>query len=78
MFIVSTYVGSVPVAEHNEKQNLAQSYRNKYQRHIDYIYGYELAYVDDNFSQPFKTQAKIQYTALSSVRSKKVNIAKML
>ena len=55
MFIVSTYVGSVPVAEHNEKQNLAQSYRNKYQRHIDYIYGYELAYVDDNFSQPFKT-----------------------
>ena len=32
-----------------------QSYKNKYQEHVAYSYGYELVCVDDKFSKPFKS-----------------------
>ena len=45
---------STLVPEDNGKQNLNESYRNKYQKHIACSYGYKLVYVDDKFSKPFK------------------------
>ena len=41
--------------EDNGKQNLEESYPNKYQKHIPSSYGYKLVCVDDKFSLPFKT-----------------------
>ena len=38
----------------NGKQNPKESYRNKYQKHIAYSYGYKFVCVDDKFSKPFK------------------------
>ena len=46
---------SILVLENNGKQNLEESYKNKYQKHIACSYGYKLVCVDDNFSNPFKT-----------------------
>ena len=43
------------MSKNNGKQNLEESYTNKYQRHIAYSYGYKLVFVDDKFSKPFKT-----------------------
>ena len=41
--------------EYNGKQNLKESYTNKYQKHIACSYGYKLVCVDDEISSPFKT-----------------------
>ena len=46
---------SILVLENNGKQNLEESYKNKYQKHIACSYDYKLVCVDDNFSNPFKT-----------------------
>ena len=43
------------MSENNGKQNLEESYTNKYQKHIACSYGYKLVCVDDMFSKPFKT-----------------------
>ena len=41
---------SILVPEVNEKQNLGESYKNKYQKHVARIYCYKLVCVDDKFS----------------------------
>ena len=41
--------------EGNRKQNPEECYRNKCQKHISCSYGYKLVYIDDKFSNPFKT-----------------------
>ena len=46
---------TILVPEDNGKQNLEESYRNKYQKHFAWSYGYKLVCVDDKFSKPFKT-----------------------
>ena len=46
---------TILVPEDNGKQNLEESYRNKYQKHLAWSYGYKLVCVDDKFSKPFKT-----------------------
>ena len=54
-FIVYAVFESILVPEYNGKQNPEQSYSNKYQKYIAYIYDYELACVDDKFSRPLNT-----------------------
>ena len=46
---------SILVPEENGKENPNESYTNKYQKHVACSYGYELVYVDDKFSNPFKS-----------------------
>ena len=48
---------SILVPEDNGKQNPKESYMNKYQKHIACSYGYKLAYVEDTFSKPIKTNS---------------------
>ena len=43
------------MSENNGKQNLEESYTNKYQKHIACSYDYKLIYADDKFSKSFKT-----------------------
>ena len=43
------------VPEADGKQNLEESYTNKYQKYIPYSYGYKLPCVNDKFNKPFKT-----------------------
>ena len=43
------------MSENNGKQNLEESFTNKYQNHIACSYDYKLVCVDDKFSKPFKT-----------------------
>ena len=45
---------SILVSEDNGKQNLNESYTNKYKKHVACSYGYKLVYVDDKFGKPFK------------------------
>ena len=45
---------SILVPEDNGKQNLNDSYTNKYQKHVGCRYGDKLVCVDDKFSKPFK------------------------
>ena len=54
-FIIHTDFESILEPENNGKQNIEESYINKYQKHIACSYGYKLVHVDDNFSKPFKT-----------------------
>ena len=46
---------SILVPRNNEKQNLNESYTNKYQKHVVCSYGYKLVYAEDTFSKPFKS-----------------------
>ena len=46
---------SILVPEENGKENPNDSYTNKYQKHVACSYGYELVYVDDKFSNLFKS-----------------------
>ena len=46
---------SILVPEDNGKQNLNESYTNKYQKYVACSYGYKLVCVDDKFSKPFKS-----------------------
>ena len=39
---------NILVPEDNEKQNMNQSYTNKYQKHVACSYDYNLVCVDDN------------------------------
>ena len=41
--------------ENNGKQNLEESYTNKYEKHIACSYCYKLVCIDDRFSNSFKT-----------------------
>ena len=44
---------SILVTEGNGKQNLNESYTNKYQKHVPCTYVYKLGCVDDKFSKNF-------------------------
>ena len=46
---------SILVPEDNRKQNLDESYTNKYKKHVAYNYGYKLISANDQFSKPFKS-----------------------
>ena len=46
---------SILVQEDNGKQNLDESYSNKYQKHIACSYDYKLVCVSENFSKYLKT-----------------------
>ena len=54
-FIFYADFESTLVPGNNEKQNSAESYTSKYQKHIAHSYGYKLVCVDDKFSSPLKT-----------------------
>ena len=41
---------SILVLEDNRKQNLNESYTNKYQKHVVFSYGYKIVCVDDKVS----------------------------
>ena len=45
---------SLLVPEDHGKQDLHESYTNKYQKHIAGSYGHKLVRIDDRFSKPFK------------------------
>ena len=53
--MIYTNFETILVPEDNGKQNLEECYRNKYQKHFAWSYGYKLVCVDDKFSKPFKT-----------------------
>ena len=55
MFIIYADFESILVSENNGKQNLEESYTNKYQKHIACSYDYKLICADDKFSKSFKT-----------------------
>ena len=46
---------SILVLEDNGEQNPNKPYTNKYLKHVDCSYGYNLVCVDDKFSKPFKS-----------------------
>ena len=46
---------SILVQEDNGKQNLDESYSNKYQKHIACSYDYKLVCVNENFNEYLKT-----------------------
>ena len=46
---------SILVPEHNGKQNPNEGQTNKYQKHVGCSYGYKLVYVNDKFSNSFKS-----------------------
>ena len=46
---------NILVPEDNKKQNINESYTNKYQNHVACSYGFKLVCVDDKFSKPFKS-----------------------
>ena len=46
---------SILEPEGNGKQNLEESYTNKYQKRIACSYGYKSVCIDDKFSKSFKT-----------------------
>ena len=54
-FIIYADFESILVSEDNGKPDPEESYKNKYQKHITFSYGYKLVCVDDKFSKPFKT-----------------------
>ena len=53
-FIIYADFESFLVPEDNGKQNLEESYTNKYQKYIACSYGYKSVCVDDKFSKSFK------------------------
>ena len=53
--ITYAYFENILLPENNGMKNPNESYRNKYQKHIAWSYGYELVCVDYKFSKLFKT-----------------------
>ena len=54
-FIIYVDFESTLVPEVNGKENLNESYTNKYQKRIVCSYGYKLVCVDGKLSKPFKS-----------------------
>ena len=50
-FMIYADFESILVPEDNGKQNLNESYTNKYQKYVACSYGYKLVCVDDKFSR---------------------------
>ena len=55
MFMIFADIESILVPENNGKQDPAESYTNKYQKHIACSHGYKLVCVDCEFSKSFKS-----------------------
>ena len=53
-FVIYADFESILVPEDNGRQNLDESYTNKYQKYVC-SYGYKLVYIDDEFSKSFKS-----------------------
>ena len=53
-FMIYSDFQSILVPKNNGRQNPHESYTNKYQIHVGCSFGYELVFVDDKFSKPFK------------------------
>ena len=53
--ITYAYFERILLPENNGMKNPNESYRNKYQKHIAWSYGYKLVCVDYKFSKLFKT-----------------------
>ena len=51
-FTISADLGSILVPKNNEKQNLGESYTNKYQKNVAYSFAYKVVYAGDNSSKP--------------------------
>ena len=62
--------------EINAKQDPDEFYTDKYQNHVGYIFGYELACVDDQFSKLFKSYLGRDgvHKFITRICSKKINI----
>ena len=54
-FITYADFESILLPQNNEKQNAKESNTDKYQKYVAFSYGYQLVYVDDTFSKPYKT-----------------------
>ena len=54
-FLIDVYFESILLLEDNAKQNLIESYTNKFQKHVACSYGYKLVCVDDKLNKPFKS-----------------------
>ena len=54
-FMIYVDFESVLVPEDNGKQNLNESYTNKYKKYVGCSYSYKLVCADDKFSQPFNS-----------------------
>ena len=54
-FIIYSDFESILDPEENGKQNLDESYTNKYRKHVAYSYDHELVFFDDNSRNPFKS-----------------------
>ena len=60
---------SILVPEDNRKQNVNESYTNKYKKHVVFSYGYKLVFVDDKFSKLCKSYLgeEVVYNFISSM-----------
>ena len=54
-FIIYADYESILIPKNNGKQNPREFYKNKYQKHIAFSYGYKLVCIDEKFSKPFQT-----------------------
>ena len=54
-FVIYADFKSILVPEDNGKQNIDESYTNKYQKHVACSYGYKLVYAEDKLSEPSRS-----------------------
>ena len=73
IYLINHYAdfGSIFVRENNRKQNLDESYTNRYQNHVGCSFRYKLLCVVNQFSQPFKS-----YLGQGSLHKFIINIIK--
>ena len=54
LFMIYVDFESILVPEDKRNQNPKETYKNIFQKHIAWTYGYKLACIDDKFNSPFK------------------------
>ena len=69
LFMIYANFESIFVSADNKKQNLNESYTNKYQKHVASGYGYRLTGVDNKFSKALKSYfgGDAVYTFINSI-----------
>ena len=82
-FMIHAHFDSILAPEDTGKQNLDESYTNKYQKHVACSYGYNLVWVGDKFSKPFRSylgEDTVYYFINSMVKKSKyyINVMKKL
>ena len=82
-FMIYAHFDSILASEDTGKQNLDESYTNKYQKHVACSYGYNLVWVDDKFSKPFRSylgEDTVYYFINTMVKKSKycINVMKKL